>query len=112
MKQRLDKLMLARGLVNSRSEAENWIRLGRVRVDGRVAAKPGLFVDESASIELALPGTCAAIRPESMTSTEPARAAACGSWVTIRKVAPSAAIIHFTPHFDRAIMKLTEKGGL
>ena len=53
MKQRLDKLMLARGLVGSRSEAENWIRLGRVRVGGRVVAKPGLFVDESASIELA-----------------------------------------------------------
>jgi 23S rRNA (cytidine1920-2'-O)/16S rRNA (cytidine1409-2'-O)-methyltransferase len=54
MKQRLDKLMLARGLVGSRSEAENWIRLGRVRVGGRAAAKPGLFVDESASIELAV----------------------------------------------------------
>ena len=53
MKQRLDKLMLARGLVGSRSEAENWIRLGRVRVGGQAAAKPGLFVDESASIELA-----------------------------------------------------------
>ena len=50
MKQRLDKLMLARGLVGSRSEAGNWIRLGRVRVGGRAAAKPGLFVDESASI--------------------------------------------------------------
>ena len=53
MKQRLDKLILARGLVGSRSEAENWIRLGRVRVGGRAAAKPGLFVDESAPIELA-----------------------------------------------------------
>ena len=53
MKQRLDKLMLARGLVGSRSEAENWIRLGRVRVGRRVAAKPGLFVEESVSIELA-----------------------------------------------------------
>lgn len=53
MKQRLDKLMLARGLVGSRSEAENWIRLGRVRVGGQTATKPGLFVDESASIELA-----------------------------------------------------------
>ena len=53
MKQRLDKLMLSRGLVGSRSEAENWIRLGRVRVGGRAAAKPGLFVDESAPIELA-----------------------------------------------------------
>ena len=55
MKQRLDKLMLARGLVGSRSEAENWIRLGRVRVGGRAAAKPGLFVDESAPIELTAP---------------------------------------------------------
>ena len=53
MRQRLDKLILARGLVGSRSEAENWIRLGRVRVGGRAAAKPGLFVDESAPIELA-----------------------------------------------------------
>ena len=53
MKQRLDKLILARGLVGSRSEAENWIRLGRVRVGGQTAAKPGLFVDESAPIELA-----------------------------------------------------------
>ena len=53
MRQRLDKLILARGLVGSRSEAENWIRLGRVRVGGRVVAKPGLFVDESAPIELA-----------------------------------------------------------
>ena len=53
MKQRLDKLMLARGLVGSRSEAENWIRLGRVRVDGQTLVKPGLFVDESAPIELA-----------------------------------------------------------
>ena len=44
--------MLARGLVGSRSEAENWIRLGRVRVGGRTAVKPGLFVDESAPIEL------------------------------------------------------------
>ena len=52
MKQRLDKLILARGLVSSRSEAENWIRLGRVRVGGRTAVKPGLFVNESAPIEL------------------------------------------------------------
>jgi len=45
--------MLARGLVGSRSEAENWIRLGCVHVGGQTAAKPGLFVDESAPIELA-----------------------------------------------------------
>ena len=50
----MDKLILARGVVGSRSEAENWIRLGRVRVGGQTAAKPGLFVDESAPIELAV----------------------------------------------------------
>jgi len=50
MKQRLDKLMLMRGIVGSRSEAENWIRLGRVLVGGRTASKPGVFVDKSAEI--------------------------------------------------------------
>lgn len=52
MKQRLDKLMLMRGIVGSRSEAENWIRLGRVLVGGRTASKPGVFVDKSAEIKL------------------------------------------------------------
>ena len=52
MKQRLDKLMLMRGIVGSRSEAENWIRLGRVLVGGRTASKPGVLVDKSAEIKL------------------------------------------------------------
>ena len=41
MKQRLDKMILERGLVESRSEAENWIGLGQVMVNGRVATRPG-----------------------------------------------------------------------
>lgn len=51
-KQRLDKTMVARGQAATRSAAENWIRLGKVLVDGAVAHKPGMFVDESAQIKL------------------------------------------------------------
>ena len=51
-KQRLDKAMVARGHAATRSAAENWIRLGKVLVDGVVAHKPGMFVDESTQIKL------------------------------------------------------------
>lgn len=51
-KQRLDKTMVARGQAATRSAAENWIRLGKVLVDGVVAHKPGMFVDESTQIKL------------------------------------------------------------
>lgn len=52
MKQRLDHALLVRGLVPSRSQAESWIRLGKVTVDGRVVTKAGYFVDEQARITL------------------------------------------------------------
>src|SRR5690606_5676556 len=52
MKQRLDNEMVRRGLVSSRSQAESWIRLGKVTVDGRVATKSGLFVNADATIIL------------------------------------------------------------
>jgi len=52
MKQRLDQLVFARGLVASRSQAESWIRLGKVQVDGEVVTKPGYFASENAAIEL------------------------------------------------------------
>lgn len=52
MKQRLDKTMFERGMVGSRSEAENWIRLGRVNVNGAVVSKPGAFVDVASKISL------------------------------------------------------------
>lgn len=51
-KQRLDKALVARGLVATRSQAESWIRLGKVSVDGRTVAKSGFFVDETARLEL------------------------------------------------------------
>ena len=51
-KQRLDHALVARGLTSSRSQAENWIRLGKVTVDGKTLTKPGYFVRASADVKL------------------------------------------------------------
>lgn len=53
MKYRLDQLMMARGLAETRSQAENLIRLKKVQVEGRLITKPGYFVLEKASITVA-----------------------------------------------------------
>lgn len=50
MKTRLDLAMVARGLVSSRSQAESYIKLGRVRVDGLEILKPGHWVSDEAKI--------------------------------------------------------------
>ncbi|MBB1563220.1 TlyA family RNA methyltransferase [Candidatus Saccharibacteria bacterium] len=55
MKQRLDKMMVARGLAATRSEAANWIQLGRIHVNGRVAVKAGEFVDETSDVTMNAP---------------------------------------------------------
>lgn len=47
--------MAARQLVTSRSQAESWIKLGRVKVAGKVIIKPGFFVDNTATITLDAP---------------------------------------------------------
>lgn len=52
MKQRLDLEMVTRGLVPSRSQAESWVKLGKVTVDGRSAIKPGQMVTENTKIVL------------------------------------------------------------
>lgn len=52
MKQRLDVALTASGLVPSRSQAESWIRLGKVTVDGTIVTKPGYFVDKASSLAL------------------------------------------------------------
>lgn len=52
MKQRLDQLVVARGLAPTRSQAESWIRLSEVTVDGRVVTKPGHFVEDTANIQM------------------------------------------------------------
>jgi len=51
-KQRLDVALVARGLVASRSQAESYIRLGRVLVNGRSAVKNGQIVSETDKIEV------------------------------------------------------------
>lgn len=52
MKHRLDHFLYARGMVPSRSQAESWIRLGQVFVNGQAITKPGYFVDEAADVQL------------------------------------------------------------
>ncbi|HEU0266026.1 MAG TPA: TlyA family RNA methyltransferase [Candidatus Saccharimonadaceae bacterium] len=54
-KRRLDVELTARALAPTRSQAESWIRLGRVRVDGRVVSKPGTFVASDTTITLDAP---------------------------------------------------------
>lgn len=54
-KRRLDTELTARGHVTSRSQAESWIKLGKVTVNGRVVTKPGHFVSEISEIALTAP---------------------------------------------------------
>lgn len=51
-KNRLDIELVRRGLVASRSQAESFIKLGQVAVDGRVETKPGFFVNPVTPIRL------------------------------------------------------------
>lgn len=51
-KLRLDIELANRGLVSTRSQAESFIKLGNVKVDGRVVTKPGHSVSSDSQIEL------------------------------------------------------------
>lgn len=51
MRLRLDQELVRRDLVSSRSQAENFVRLGKVKVNGILAHKPGQFVDSEDSLE-------------------------------------------------------------
>lgn len=51
-KHRLDKLLVANGQVGTRSQAESYIKLGMVKVNGQTVAKTGALVDEGADIKL------------------------------------------------------------
>ena len=55
MKQRLDKLMVQQKLAATRSEAESWIKLGRVQVNGKLVQKAGEFVPQEAIVQLNAP---------------------------------------------------------
>ncbi len=52
---RLDKALVQLGLVTTRSQAESYIRLGRVKVSGRLITKPGYFVHDLSLVELDQP---------------------------------------------------------
>lgn len=54
MKTRLDIELARRGLATTRSQAENWIKLGDVMVDGKTIKKPGYFVNEDSVISLSV----------------------------------------------------------
>jgi len=51
-KQRLDTLLIARGLVESRSQAQALVLAGKVIVSGKTVTKPGTLVAQDAVIEL------------------------------------------------------------
>lgn len=52
-KQRLDNLLVTRGLAENKSKAQATIMAGEVTVAGKVITKPGSLVDENASLEIA-----------------------------------------------------------
>ena len=54
MKQRirLDRLLVERGLAESRTEAQRWIRAGQVRVADQVIGQPGALVSPDAPVAL------------------------------------------------------------
>ncbi len=54
-KQRLDLVLVARGLAESRSQAQRLIMAGQVRVNGQVALKPGQTVPADADVTVAQP---------------------------------------------------------
>jgi len=45
-------MVVQRGLVSSRSQAESWVKLGKVLVNGKINNKPGYFVPADARVEL------------------------------------------------------------
>lgn len=51
-RERLDKLMVERGLAATRAKAQALIMAGEVRVEGEAAGKPGMAVNSEARIEL------------------------------------------------------------
>lgn len=52
MKQRLDQALVVLGLVPTRSQAESFIKIGEVKVDGTVVTKSGHMVSDRNKIDL------------------------------------------------------------
>jgi 23S rRNA (cytidine1920-2'-O)/16S rRNA (cytidine1409-2'-O)-methyltransferase len=52
LKTRLDQTLTSLGLVSTRSQAESYIKLGEVKVNGRIIMKPGFLVSGDDKIEI------------------------------------------------------------
>ena len=52
MRSRLDVALAARGLVASRSQAESYIKLGKVRVNGKILNKSSILVSDDDKLEV------------------------------------------------------------
>ncbi len=52
MKSRLDQALVSKGLVGTRSQAESYIKLGDVKVNGTVITKPGYQVGPQDTLEI------------------------------------------------------------
>lgn len=52
MKKRLDQTLAILKLVSTRSQAESFIRMGKVKVDGKAVLKPGFLVHPESRIEV------------------------------------------------------------
>ena len=77
---RLDKLLVAHGLSSTRSRAADAVRRGVVRVNGKMATKPGQVVEQDAKITLSDPAagyvSRAALKLLAALEAEPAFACA------------------------------------
>jgi 23S rRNA (cytidine1920-2'-O)/16S rRNA (cytidine1409-2'-O)-methyltransferase len=51
-KQRLDQALVTRGLIATRSQAESFIKLGQVNVNGKAVTKAGFLVAEADTLQL------------------------------------------------------------
>lgn len=51
-KQRLDQALVAKKLAPTRSQAENYVKLGYVKVNGKIIFKPGELISEQDNLEL------------------------------------------------------------
>jgi 23S rRNA (cytidine1920-2'-O)/16S rRNA (cytidine1409-2'-O)-methyltransferase len=49
---RLDQALVNNKLVSTRSQAESYIKLGKVRLDGKIVTKPGQFINPATKVEI------------------------------------------------------------
>lgn len=51
-KKRLDVALARKGLVSTRSQAESYIKLSKVKVNGKIVSKPGALVSDDDTLEI------------------------------------------------------------